>query len=81
MFRRIGVDADEDILVLPRHRDHLIGPRDADVDAEQLQFGEVDRDLVETDRPADARQPAVALIDQVVPTCIMIGMSSSQHFA
>ena len=37
------------------------------MDAEQLQLGEVDRHLVEADRPADARQPAVALIDEIVP--------------
>ena len=36
------------------------------MDADQRQFGKVDRDAIERNRAADARQPAVALVDQTV---------------
>src|SRR5919106_2676033 len=36
VFRAVGVAADVDVGVLPRHGDHLVGPRDADVDADEL---------------------------------------------
>lgn len=49
----VGAGVDVDVGVFVGHRDHLRGPRVADVPADDGQFGEVQRDLVDVrDRPA-----------------------------
>ena len=55
----MGVGADEDVLVLPRHRDHLVVPGNADVDADELELGKVAGDIVES-RSAGRRCAAAA---------------------
>ena len=66
IFWRIGVDADVDVGVLPRHGDHFVSPRNTDVDSQELQIGKVDSDLIEQDRSSHAGQANIALIDQVL---------------
>ncbi len=66
VLRRIGVSAHVDIGVLPAHGDHFVRPRHAKVHSDQAQFREMDRNAVQRDRPRDARQPAILLIDQVL---------------
>ena len=54
---RVGGGVDVDVGVLARDRDHLLGPRVADVAADDRQLGEVERDLVDVgDRPAGLRR-------------------------
>ena len=61
---RVGGGVDVDVRVLARQRDHLLGPRVADVAADDHELGEVERDVVEVrDRPAGlggAQRPGVA---------------------
>ena len=57
------VAADVDVGVFPGHRDHLVVPGYADVDADQLQFGEIAGHRIEGDRPADAAAGEVSGID------------------
>src|SRR6056297_2510908 len=54
VFRTVSVRADVDVLVFPRPGDHLPGPGDADVDADQLQLREIAGHGVQRDRLADA---------------------------
>ncbi len=60
----MGIAADVDVRVLPRHGDHLVGPGDADMDADQLELREVAGHRVERYRPADAAQPLLGRVDE-----------------
>src|SRR5262245_18271321 len=51
--RTVRITSDVDILVLPGHRDHLVGPGDADVNADELELRKVTRDAIERNRTAD----------------------------
>ena len=54
---RVGRGVDVDVRVLGRDRDHLVGPRIADVPADDHEFGKVDRHLVEVrNRPPVLRR-------------------------
>ncbi len=63
VFGTVRVAADEDVRMLPRHRDHFLGPRNADVDADQAQFRKVAGHAVERDRTAYAARPVLGRID------------------
>src|SRR5688572_13363492 len=52
VLRAVRITADVHVRVFPGHGDHLVGPGDADVDADEPQLREVARHRVERDRPA-----------------------------
>ena len=55
MTRRIGIRADIDMLMLPGHRDHFLGPGISQVNADEHQLGKINGDLIQRNRSAHTR--------------------------
>jgi hypothetical protein len=49
----VRVGHDKDVLVLPRHGDHFVVPRNTDVGPEEFKLREITGDVVQINRPAN----------------------------